>query len=90
MFVWFPAPGRMALSNYIMQSVCGIILFYGFGFALGTRVGLIYVECIAILVFLLQNVVSRLWLFRFRFGLLEWLWRMLTYGKYFPLIYRNQ
>ena len=82
---WIAAPGRMALSNYISQSVIGIVLFYGIGFGLGTTFGLAAVELTAFGVFLLQILCSRLWLHSFRFGPLEWLWRMATYGRYFPI-----
>jgi uncharacterized protein len=43
------------------------------------------VEIIAAATFLVQVACCRLWLHYFRFGPLEWLWRMLTYGRYFPL-----
>jgi len=79
------APGRMALTNYIGQSVFGIIIFYGIGFKLGATMGLIYVEFIALGVFALQIVLSYLWLRYFQFGPLEWIWRMLTYGKWLKL-----
>ncbi len=79
------APGRMALTNYIGQSVCGMILFYGIGFGLGAGAGLIDTELIAAAIFFLQMVFSLLWLSCFRFGPIEWLWRMLTYGKILPL-----
>lgn len=81
----FAAPGRMALTNYLMQSVFGIIIFYGIGFALGAKVGLIYVELIAIGIFLLQVLYSCVWLHYFRFGPMEWIWRMLTYKKILKL-----
>jgi uncharacterized protein len=35
-----------------------------------------------------QVLSSRWWLERFRFGPLEWLWRMLTYGEWLPLARR--
>ena len=79
------APGRMALSNYISQSLIGIILFYGIGFGLGTTFGLIHIELTAMGVFILQIAMSSLWLERFRFGPLEWIWRMITYGQFFPM-----
>ncbi len=84
-FRWVAAPGRMALSNYISQSLIGIILFYGIGFGLGTSFGLVHIEITALAVFAFQVICSSLWLRQFRFGPLEWLWRMLTYGRYFPL-----
>ncbi|MDR1336718.1 MAG: DUF418 domain-containing protein [Tannerella sp.] len=75
------APGRMALSNYAGQSVCGAVIFYGVGFGLGATVGLVYVELIAAGVFLLQLTVSCVWMRYLQFGPLEWIWRMCTYGK---------
>lgn len=74
-------PGRIALTNYIMQSVFGIIIFYGIGFGLGAKTGLIYVELIAFGVFITQVFYSWIWLNKFQFGPLEWCWRMLAYGK---------
>ena len=82
-FNWLAAPGRMALSNYISQSLVGVLLFYGLGFGLGCSFGLVYVELTAFVVFVLQIVVCKWWLRHFRFGPLEWVWRMLTYGRYF-------
>ncbi|MDR2919604.1 MAG: DUF418 domain-containing protein [Tannerella sp.] len=80
-FKIFAAPGRMALTNYLMQSVIGMIIFYGIGFGLGAKTGLIYVELIATAVFGFQILYSSLWLHYNRFGPLEWGWRMLTYGE---------
>lgn len=85
LFLWIAAPGRMALTNYISQSLIGILLFYGLGFGLGTSFGLIHIELTALAVFSLQILLSHLWLRYFRFGPLEWLWRLLTYGRYFPI-----
>lgn len=80
------APGRMALSCYIGHSLVGIILFYGIGFGLGTTFGLVYIELVALLVFLLQVIICTLWFRYFHFGPLEWIWRLLTYGHYFPIV----
>lgn len=84
-FEWLAAPGRMALSNYISHSLIGVLLFYGLGFGLGCSFGLVYAELTALSVFVLQIIVSKCWLIYFRFGPLEWLWRMLTYRRYFPI-----
>lgn len=84
-FKVFATPGRMALTNYLMQSVFGMIIFYGIGFELGARTGLIYVVLIATAVFSIQIIYSYLWLHYNRFGPLEWGWRMLTYGKWMKL-----
>lgn len=79
------APGRMALTNYIGQSVIGMFIFYGIGLGWGARVGLVQTEAVALAVYLLQMLVSHWWLAAFRFGPLEWIWRMLTYGRRFAL-----
>lgn len=79
------APGRMALTNYIGQSVIGMFLFYGIGLGWGAGVGLVETELIALGAFLFQMAFSLCWLSAFRFGPLEWGWRMLTYGKWLPL-----
>ena len=83
---WFAWPGRMALTNYISQSVIGVFLFYGIGLAFGASLGLGETELVALGVFIFQIIFSRLWLRFFRFGPLEWIWRMLTYGKLLPLL----
>lgn len=79
------APGRMALTNYIGQSFWGIIIFYGIGLGFGADTGLIYVLLIAIGVYIIEIVFSHLWLHFCQFGPLEWIWRMLTYGKWLAL-----
>lgn len=85
-FRWFAAPGRMALTNYIGQSVIGVLLFYGIGLGLGAGIGLGLVVLIAAGVWILQAIISRVWLHYCQFGILEWMWRMLTYGKTFRLV----
>jgi uncharacterized protein len=85
--VWRPAMsalasvGRMALTNYLMQSVIATTLFYGYGFGLFYRVGPAVVVLIALAVYAVQVSYSAWWMARFRFGPIEWLWRTLTYGK---------
>lgn len=78
-------PGRMALTNYIGQSVIGALLFYGIGLGLGASFGLVQTELVVAGVYLFQTAFSRVWLRFFRFGPLEWIWRMLTYGRWFDI-----
>ena len=78
-------PGRMALTCYIMQSVAGIILFYGIALGLGCSMGLAQVELVAIGVFALETALSWLWLRHMLYGPLEWLWRMLTYKRWLSI-----
>lgn len=81
-FTWLAAPGRMALSNYIGQSLVGMFIFYGIGLGLGSTISLATTELIVLVVFVVQQAFSRMWLNTFRFGPLEWIWRMLTYGHW--------
>jgi len=90
MLAAFAKPGRMALTNYIMQSVFGIIIYYGIGLGLGGFSSLASIELIAVFVFFLQLGLSTLWMNYFKFGPLEWIWRMLTYGKYIPMLKQQQ
>lgn len=80
------APGQMALSNYIGQSVWGILIFYGIGFGLGANTGLVYVLLIAVGVYIVELFFSLLWLHYFQYGPLEWIWRMMTYKKWLNLL----
>ena len=75
-------PGRMALTNYLSQSLCGIAIYYGIGFGLGLSMGLWQIELTAIALFILQILLSHFWMHHFRYGLVEWLWRMLTYHRW--------
>ncbi|WP_075343836.1 DUF418 domain-containing protein [Tenacibaculum agarivorans] len=77
--------GRMALTNYIMQSVIGLVIFSSVGFKLYETMSPSQTFLTAVLVFVFQILWSKLWLTYFRFGPLEWLWRCLTYKKIFKL-----
>lgn len=83
------AVGRMALSNYLFQTIVMITVFYNFGFNLVGRIGLLPTAGIAILVLAMEIVFSNVWLRHFRFGPFEWLWRCLTYKKKIRIRYDN-
>ena len=85
---YFAPVGRMALTNYVGQSVICTLIFYGTGLGLGGSMGPTLYLPIGFAVYLAQVAVSRLWLGRFQFGPLEWLWRMLTYGSWVSLTKR--
>lgn len=73
--------GRMALTNYLAQSiVCGLI-FYGFGLGLYGRVAGYQLYAVVLVVWGLQLAWSSWWLNRFRIGPFEWLWRSVTYNR---------
>lgn len=77
--------GRMALTNYLAQTLFGLGLFYGIGLGIGPRLGLVGIAACSIAIFALQAAFSCWWLARFRFGPAEWLWRSLVYGKPQPM-----
>jgi uncharacterized protein len=78
----FVAPvGRMALTNYLLQTVTCVVLFYGYGFGLYGRTGPAISTLIALGIFGVQVVLSNLWLSNFAYGPVEWIWRQLTYRK---------
>jgi uncharacterized protein len=79
------AVGRMALTNYLVQSLIGTSLFYGYGLGLFGKVDRPGLWLIVLAVWALQLWYSPLWLSRFRFGPMEWLWRSLTYMKPQPM-----
>ncbi len=78
--------GRMALTNYLTQTLIGITLFYGIGFGLGTRLGATWFPLLALLILIVQTLFSQWWLARYRFGPMEWLWRSLTYRIRQPMV----
>ena len=76
------AVGRMAFTNYILQSVIATGLFYGYGFGLFGSVERWGQFLIVLIIWAFQLWMSPIWLSKFRFGPLEWLWRSLTYFKF--------
>lgn len=78
------AVGRMAFSNYILDTVVCTTIFYGFGFGLFGKVSRTAQIQIVVTVWIVQLILSTLWLRYFQFGPLEWLWRSLTYWKKQP------
>ncbi|HEY6123923.1 MAG TPA: DUF418 domain-containing protein, partial [Steroidobacteraceae bacterium] len=83
----FGAVGRMALTNYLTQSlVIGFVLFgIGPGLALAGKIGTLAIAGIVIAFFAVQVIVSRWWLGRYAYGPMEWVWRALTYGERPPM-----
>ena len=79
------ATGRLALTNYIAQTVIGITLFYGFGLGLFGRLERWQLALVFLAVAALQIGGSVLWLRYFRYGPLEWVWRSLIFGQARPM-----
>lgn len=79
----FGFAGRMALTNYMIQAIVLDALSSGYGAALTIRPYLYPVA--TALLFGIEALASRAWLERYRFGPLEWIWRMVTYARIPPL-----
>jgi uncharacterized protein len=79
------AAGQMGLTTYLMQTVFGLVLFYGFGFGMMGKLGVTISIVIGIAFFFLQILFANWWMARYRFGLVEWIWRSLTYMKLQPM-----
>lgn len=71
--------GRMALTNYLMQSVVCTLVFYGYGLGYFDQLPRAWQVPFVCALFALQVVLSHWWMARFRFGPMEWLWRAATY-----------
>lgn len=75
------ATGRMALSNYLMQSILAAFLLYGFGLGQFNQLRRLDLAMVIIVVWILQIGFSVFWMRRFHYGPFEWLWRSLTYWQ---------
>ena len=79
------ATGRMAFTNYLLQTVICTTIFYGHGFGLFGKVERLEQILIVLAVWVVLLVLSPVWLRYFRFGPAEWLWRCLTYMQAQPM-----
>lgn len=79
------ALGQMALTNYLLQSLAFQLVFSGLGLGLVGRVSAAAAVGVALTVDALHIAFSLLWLRRFRFGPMEWVWRTFTYAAVQPL-----
>lgn len=76
--------GRMALTNYLSQSVIASLFFFGYGFGnwgISRSGQMLFVAAVVIF----QIAFSHVWLSRFRYGPIEWLWRAITYWTIPPM-----
>ena len=81
-FAPMAAAGKMPLTNYLMQTMICTTLFYGWGFGWWGKVGPAAQLTVAFgIFFVVQVPLSMLWLRRFRWGPLEYAWRLATYGR---------
>lgn len=80
----FVAPGRMALTNYLLQTILGITIFYGIGFGLVGHLQPLGIYAVAVAIFTFQILFSNWWLAHHDQGPMERLWRVLTYAGVGP------
>ncbi len=79
------AVGRTALTNYLLQTILATAIFYGHGLGLFGSVERVGQIGIVAAIWVVQLVVSPLWLRYYRFGPFEWLWRSLSYWRFQPM-----
>ena len=77
--------GRMALSNYLFQSIVCTTIFYSYGLGLYGKMGAAFGLMLTMVIFTAQIFISKYWLIHFQFGPVEWVWKSLTYGKLFGM-----
>ena len=77
--------GRMALTNYLTQSVIMGFVFYGSGLGAFGKLGIVPAAALCLVVYAAQAVVSAVWLRHFELGPAEWMWRSVTYGALQPM-----
>ena len=74
--------GRMPLTNYLLQTLLGTFIFYGWGLGFWGRIGPALQLVLAVAIFfVIQVPLSRWYLNRFALGPMEYVWRSLTYGR---------
>ena len=89
LFRCLEAVGQMAFTNYIMQSVICTLFFFGYGLNYYAELEFYQIYFVVLAIWIVQLIVSPLWLRFFLFGPLEWVWRSLTYWKRQPFLRRR-
>ncbi len=79
---FFAPYGRLALTNYLGQSLIGTFLLFGWGLGFLGELRTLYTIILAIVVIALQTLASKYWLRTYHYGPLEWLWRSGTHLKW--------
>jgi uncharacterized protein len=85
LFKRLEAVGQMAFTNYIMHSVICTLFFFGYGLNYYAELEFYQIFYLAFAIWILQLILSPIWLRYFYFGPLEWVWRSLTYWKMQPM-----
>jgi uncharacterized protein len=75
----FSPIGKMSMSNYIMQSMLGSFIYYGFGLGLYQYTGSSVCLLIGIVLALFQGYISTIWFKKHKQGPLETIWHKATW-----------
>jgi uncharacterized protein len=75
------AVGKMALTNYIMHSVIALFFFTGAGLGMFGKLQRHELLYVVFSIWIVQLILSPIWLKYFHFGPIEWIWRNLSYQK---------
>ena len=78
--------GRMAFTNYLMQSILCTLFFNGYGLGYYNQLKYHQLYFVVAAVWVFQIIFSAIWLRYYQFGPFEWLWRSLTYWKKQPML----
>lgn len=85
LFGWLQRVGRMGLTIYLLMSVAGMLLFFGFGLGWLGRGGMFVAIAVGVGSTLVLFGLADFWMKRFRFGPVEWLWRCATNLRWEPM-----
>ena len=86
----FRAIGKTALTAYLIQTIIATLIFYGIGLGLFGYVNRAYQLVIMVFIWLVLLKLCPLWLSRYQYGPIEWIWRTLTHMKSVPLLKKSK
>jgi uncharacterized protein len=77
----FQAVGKLAISNYLFQSIVATLIFYSYGLGLYNKISVAQGTLLALIIFIIQVIISNKWVQHYQFGPVEWIWRAFTYWQ---------
>lgn len=80
-FNYLEKVGRTSLSNYLLQSLVMCFVFYGYGIALFSKLGVLNGFLVACTVYIIQVILSIWYLSKFKLGPIEFLMKKVIYCK---------
>ena len=78
--------GKTALTAYLIQSIIATCIFYGFGLGLFGYINRLYQLVIMFFIWFVLLKLCPIWLRKYQYGPVEWIWRMLTHLRLVPLL----